>query len=127
MMEGSQAHTISVSVPEEEVQPLLTALDEAGAEYSQNTVFKHEGGGTFVTVLLPCVLTAVQVVAAFLAARLAQQSPTTDGDKSESDYDSPAPAPTTSARVKIAKVNVSEAGFSVEKVEEVIGQPLEDA
>lgn len=125
-MDTNPLPKLSVSLPEADAGELLALLNAQSTEYAVGTTFKHEGGGAFVTIILPCVLTAVQVIATFLAAKLSSQN-TQATDQSEAQEKEASPQlDIDSIRIKIDKVHVNVTEFSQNELERILGRSLED-
>lgn len=117
---------ITLTLPEADAETLMAELEAKGVEAQKATALRQAGGGEFATIILPIALTAVQVAAGFvtvfLAAHLAKKVQTDDAQDAEKEREPAAPK----IEIKIGRVHIAEANFTVSGVEETIGRSLSD-
>ncbi|MCW2319211.1 hypothetical protein M2322_004780 [Rhodoblastus acidophilus] len=106
---------LSITLGSGDAETLIRALDEKQITYDTLLSSRNVGVEIFTTIVLPITLTAVQVVATFLAAKRDSKS----DQKSEANVRS-------TPNIRIGHMKIGESNFSVELIEKTVGRPLDD-
>ena len=122
----NKSDRITLTLPAADADALLVELKSENVDVQKVTALRQAGGDEFATVVLPIALTAVQVAAAFISVYLAAHlSKKAGAEKRSKQAEEPAPT-APKIEIKIGRVHIAQANFTVAGVEEKIGHPLRD-